>query len=373
MANSSNKKDEPNTAPQPDRWYNLTLGSSFKDHHPSSKFCTLRSAKETETWLIYNVICNLGASNEFKPASIDKNQPGTLHKNKENRVTVEFSNNQHGKPKVSFEGSSEDYKENDAVLFFDGETFRLERLHRAVKRLRHVRLPGESAAAAASTSVGQPGEASSPPIGKAAKSQSLNKGILPVPVEVEQIEIGDFKSSVSDSHLPVPDAKPRNGKVVGHPSAYPNSFNASPDLKNTPIRSPDLKNTSISSPDLKMDDLEEQLDILNDDDDATPAANGENVAEREFRTGIDINIPHPNDTDDEIADVDASDDEVDKGPNAAEALRAQVNAAEKDGQSSSSSSSSGSDSSGSGSASGSGSGSSSSDSDSSDGDSVTSI
>ncbi|KAK3036519.1 hypothetical protein RJ639_030960 [Escallonia herrerae] len=338
MANSSNKKDEPNTAPQPDRWYNLTLGSSFKDHHPSSKFCTLRY--------------------EFKPASIDKNQPGTLHKNKENRVTVEFSNNQHGKPKVSFEGSSEDYKENDAVLFFDGETFRLERLHRAVKRLRHVRLPGESAAAAASTSVGQPGEASSPPVGKAAKSQSLNKGILPVPVEVEQIEIGDFKSS---------DAKPRNEKVVSYPSAYPNSFNASPDLKNTPIRSPDIKNTSI------MDDLEEQLDILNDDDDATPAANGENAAEREFRTGIDVNVPHPNDTDDEIANVDASDDEVEKGPNAAEALRAQVNAAEKDGQSSSSSSSSGSDSSGSGSASGSGSGSSSSDSDSSDGDSVTSI
>lgn len=52
---------------------------------------------------------------------------------------------------MAFEGSSEDYKENDAVLFFDGETFRLERLHRAVKQLRHVRLPGESAAAASST------------------------------------------------------------------------------------------------------------------------------------------------------------------------------------------------------------------------------
>lgn len=41
MANINNK-EEPSTAPQPDRWYNLTLGSSFKDHHPSSKFCTLR-------------------------------------------------------------------------------------------------------------------------------------------------------------------------------------------------------------------------------------------------------------------------------------------------------------------------------------------
>ncbi|RVW45722.1 Ell-associated factor Eaf [Vitis vinifera] len=168
MANKSiNNKDEPSTAPESDRWYDLTLGSSFKDPHSSTKFCTLRY--------------------EFKPASIDKNQPGSLHKNKENRVTVEFHNNQPGKPKVTFEGSSEDYKENDAVLFFDGETFRLERLHRAVKRLRHVRLPGESAAAAATTaattSVVPPVESYSPPIGKGAKLQSFNKSIAhPVPV-----------------------------------------------------------------------------------------------------------------------------------------------------------------------------------------------
>ncbi|THF99195.1 hypothetical protein TEA_020795 [Camellia sinensis var. sinensis] len=124
---SNNKKEEPNTAPQPDRWFNLTLG--------------------------------------------------LLHKNKENRVTVEFHNNQPGKPKVMFEGNSEDYKENDAVLFFDGESFRLERLHRAVKRLRHVRLPGESAAAAAGTSLGPAVEATSPPTSKVAKVQTLNKSI----------------------------------------------------------------------------------------------------------------------------------------------------------------------------------------------------
>ncbi|CAL5333114.1 unnamed protein product [Camellia sinensis] len=140
---SNKKKEEPNTAPQPDRWFNLTLGSSFKDHYPSSKFCTLR----------------------------------LLHKNKENRVTVEFHNNQPGKPKVMFEGSSEDYKENDAVLFFDGEGFWLERLHRAVKRLRHVRLPGESAAAAAGTSLGPAVEATSPPTSKVARVQTLNKSI----------------------------------------------------------------------------------------------------------------------------------------------------------------------------------------------------
>lgn len=86
---------------------------------------------------------------EFKPASIDKTKPGWLKKTKENRVTVEFQNSQPGKPNLSFIGSSEDYKDNDAVLFFDGETFRLERLHRAVNQLRHLRQPGESAAAAA--------------------------------------------------------------------------------------------------------------------------------------------------------------------------------------------------------------------------------
>lgn len=129
-------------------------------------------------------------ADEFKPASIDKNQPGTLHKNKDNRVTVDFHNNQPGKPKVSFEGSSEDYKENDAVLFFDGESFRLERLHRAVKRLRHVRLPGESASASASASAAaaaaaatSAAESGSPPIGKGNNKLPFNKTTIPaVPV-----------------------------------------------------------------------------------------------------------------------------------------------------------------------------------------------
>ncbi|GJZ51868.1 ELL-associated factor 1 [Tanacetum coccineum] len=107
MSNNINKKDEPAV----DRWFEITLGSSFQDN-PSSKFFILRY--------------------EFKPASIDKNQPGKLHKTSNNIVAVEFQNNQPGKPKVSFEGSSEDYKDNDAVLFFDGKSFRLQRLHRSV-------------------------------------------------------------------------------------------------------------------------------------------------------------------------------------------------------------------------------------------------
>lgn len=78
-----------------------------------------------------------------------------------------------------------------------------------------------------------------------------------------------------------------------------------------------------------------------------------------------------NESDNEIADVDDSGDEVDKGPNAAEALRAQVNAEGREKQTSTSGSSSGSGSSSSGS--GSGSSSSSSDNEGSDDDSVNSI
>ncbi|KAL8153531.1 hypothetical protein V2J09_011291 [Rumex salicifolius] len=309
--------DEPSTAPPPDRWFPLTLGSSFKDHpNPSSKFCTLRY--------------------EFKPASIDKTQPGTLHKNKENRVAVEFHNNQPGKPKVTFEGSKEDYKENDAVLFFDGREFRLERLHRSFKRLRHIRLPGESnsvaaaAAVAASSSAVSVADMSSPHVAKgAAKVTNLAKTTFnPVPVEVERIDIGTSGNSASYKH------------DVDKPVEVP---------RPNPI------------PSFEVDDLEEELDILDNDD--------EDITEAELfnNTTIDINnTPHQADIDIEIADVDVNEDDADVGRNAAEALRAQVNAERE----SSSSGSSGTDSSGSGSGSGS---TSSSDSESSDGNTVESI
>ncbi|XP_039054440.1 ELL-associated factor 2-like [Hibiscus syriacus] len=324
MADNSNK-EEPATAPKHNRWYNISLGSSFKDQHqPSSKFYTLRY--------------------EFKPASIDKNQPGLLHKSKDNRVKVEFENNQPGKPKVTFEGASEDYKDNDAVLFFDGETLRLERLHRAVKRLRHNRQPGESAPLAASA--GPAAESYSPPLGKGVKPESSNKvPVPPLPHRVEHIDTSDFESGES-----------RKEKTSEFPLSNPNKPTASPDPKSY--------------------ESEEQVDIIIDDDDndGLGIAKEDNASEN-VSTGIsiDINEPHHNDMDDEIADVDVGDDEEQNvGRSAAEALRARVNAEDKEEHSSSSSSSSGSESSGSGS--GSGSGSSSSDSESSDGgDSVISI
>ncbi|KAM1017680.1 hypothetical protein ACFX2A_048213 [Malus domestica] len=288
----SNEDDEPNGAPETDRWYSLTLGSSFVDHRPSPKFCTLRY--------------------EFKPASIDKNQPGLLHKSKDNRVALEFHNNQHGKPKVTFEGVSEDHKKDEAVLFFDGEGFRLERLHRAVKRLRHVRLPGESTAPVAavmSTSVSAVESYSPPTGGKGPKLQSLYKDILPNMPPVEMKEIDNNSSACLD-----PGPKPETGE----------NFDCPPSLPNPPTASPDAQ---------RSDEMEEEVDVVIDDDDnEDDGDNDDDISEKgrspgkEFHTGIDINLPHPGVMDDEIADADVSDDVMYNGPNAAKALRGQVNA-----------------------------------------------
>ncbi|CAK7326700.1 unnamed protein product [Dovyalis caffra] len=321
MANNS--KEEPKTAPQPDRWYDLTLGPSFKEQS-SNKYCTLRY--------------------EFKPASIDKTKPGLFHKNKDNRVSVEFQNNQLGKPKVTFEGSSEDYKENDAVLFFDGQTFRLERLHRAVKQLRHLRLPGESAAAAAQSLPAVEAPGLSPSVGRGAKPVQIGRNAFSaVPVEVERIDVGEPQVS---------GAKAASKRITEHPTHPPN--------------------VSTSSPSPKNDEVEEHQDIDIEDIFGAGSPDDGNAIEEKVDDGFDSNVPQQNNTDDEIADVDDSGDEADKGLNAAEALRAQKNADEKNEQTSSSSSSSGSGSSGTGSGSGSSS-SSSSDSEGSDEDSVNSI
>lgn len=319
---SVSKEDEPSIAPVPDRWYDISLGPSFGHPHPSSKFCTLRY--------------------EFKPASVDKSQPGLLRKKRDNRVSVEFQNNQHGKPKVVFNGVAEDYKDNDAVLFFDGETFRLERLHRAVKRLRHMRVPGESAAAVA---VGPAVESNSPLDGKAENLQNCCKGeAQDVPVEVERIDMG-------------------NSETVG----------VKPEDENTADKLPPSCSTPKGLTELTNDELEEHLDIIDSDDDHE-ATDAGNLSRREIHSSIDINVPHQDEDDDEIANVDVSDDEGNLGYNAAEALRAQV-AGERQEQSSTSSSSSDSEGSESSSDSGSdsGSGSSGSNSESSDGDSVSSI
>ncbi|KAL2324199.1 hypothetical protein Fmac_023257 [Flemingia macrophylla] len=303
MANKS--QEEPKSAPEPDRWYNLTLGSSFKDES-SNKYCTLRY--------------------EFKPASVDKTKPGLLRKSKENRVAVEFQNNQVGKPKVTFEGNSEEYKENDAVLFFDGETLRLERLHRAVKQLRHLRMPGESAAASATVVTGPSGPALDPrssPVGKSVKQAPIGRNSFQaVPVEVERIDIGEPENT---------------GVKCGSKRSYEN-------LNEPPINtSPDAKNQVEEHHDI---DIHELFGSETPQDD-------HNMEEKDnVDVGFDMNVPQAH-TEDEIVDVDDSGDEEDKGPNAEEAVSTQGNAEGRDEQTSSSSSSSGSGSSESGSGSGS--------------------
>jgi ELL-associated factor len=81
---------------------------------------------------------------------------------------------------VAFEGSSEDYKDTDAVLFFDGDAFHLEKLHRAFKSLKHKRVPGESNGLTGLTGAGTNGggssaEAHSPPLPKVARTQAVNR------------------------------------------------------------------------------------------------------------------------------------------------------------------------------------------------------
>ncbi|KAL6884525.1 hypothetical protein ACP4OV_010461 [Aristida adscensionis] len=341
MASSSN--GEPSTAPQPNRWYDLRLGASCRDPSPTAKFCTLRCKPPPPPPPpppAPPLPPRGPRRHEFKPASIDKTQAGSLQSTKDNRVTVEFHNNQPGKPKVTFEGSQEEYKDNDGVLFFDGETFRLERLHRAVKRLRHVRVPGESATAnLAATSTGIGAESHSPPLMKVAKSHPMGKpAVHSVPVEVERIDIGEPEN---------PGSRYNNKSTVYQPVTT-NPFSISPD----------------------PNDQEENLDILGDDDDDNGSPNNMASGQETLSRSFDINLPNKDDMDDEIADVDVN-DEADEGLNAAEALRAQVNA-EGQQEEPESSSSSGSSSSSSSSGSGSGSGSSSSDSDGSDGDSASS-
>ncbi|CAN1122864.1 Ell-associated factor Eaf [Linum perenne] len=298
MANINN--EEPSSAPQPDRWYDLTLGPSFTDH---SKFCTLRY--------------------DFKPASIDKSERGLLQKDRNKRVTVEYNNNQPGKPKLVFEGVSEDYKENEAVLFFDGHSFRLERLHRAVKRLKHVRLPGEPAAP---TLVGTP-----PPLAADKGTKFQEKYVFQY--VHSHIQIHALALLVQMEHTVTEEEEERN--VIP-----PN---------------PDYE-AEEKDMDTAFGGSEESIDILNvdEDDGCETTSNKRSGSGRVL--DIDINVPHQAEMDDENAEVDINadveeDEEEGNGPNAAEALKAQVGAEvrkeEDDDESTSSGTNSGSDSSGS--------------------------
>ncbi|KAG2313084.1 hypothetical protein Bca4012_027662 [Brassica carinata] len=141
-------------------------------------------APKTDQWYVL-VLCS---SDEFKSSSIDKKRSETLHKKKENRASVEFQNNLRSHLKV--------------VLFFSGERFRLERLHRAVKQLQNLRTCGESAAASSQSALHVEQHRLSP-VGRPAKSPQVNTSLLPdVPVEVERLGTGKLENSVYTSTLP---------------------------------------------------------------------------------------------------------------------------------------------------------------------------
>ncbi|KAH7435888.1 hypothetical protein KP509_06G082700 [Ceratopteris richardii] len=264
-------------------------------------------------------------------------RPGSLFKSTDNKVTVELCNNQAAKPKVSFQGNSEDCKELDAVIFFDGKSFRLERLHKAVKSLRHLRLPGESAGStninnniAGTSSFGGPSVAESlhspgHPNGGNVPAVNVSVEKINPMVQVESITAGqpetsgDNKTNKRKAETPV--AKPFKGK--------------------TPPRTHSPVEEKVS---------EVQVDVQAEADEA----------DRKTPSQPDVKVDEEIVSDYEIEDVDVSEDE--DGMNAAEALRAQAAESRKQQSSSESSgsgsgSSSGTSDSGSGSSSSSGSGS----------------
>ncbi|KAK4765836.1 hypothetical protein SAY87_007478 [Trapa incisa] len=140
---------------------------------------------QTSVYSFHLLFCD-----EFKPTSMDKNRPGYFHKRKKDTmVHMEFQNNQQGKPNVVFQGIVEDYKENGAILLFDGHTFRMEQLHHAVNKLRHVCRSGELHTA----SVGPSLQSHLEPVGNAASyPQFPSKDATEV--EVERMGIGDAES-----------------------------------------------------------------------------------------------------------------------------------------------------------------------------------
>eukprot|EP00250_Pteridium_aquilinum_P018214 c23990_g14_i1 orf=685-1683(-) len=317
------KAKEPSTAPPAEKWFPLTLGSTLRDPSSSSRFYSLRY--------------------EFKPASIDTTRPGSLFKSTDNKVTVEFCNNQAGRPKVSFQGNSEDCKELDAIMFFDGESFRLERLHRAVKSLRHLRLPGESAGAVNVTNTaggaGSIGGTSAVELTTSPGHQNGGGVVSAVNVNIEKINPLVQVEEISVGQTETTGEKKTNKRKAD-----------APPVKAPKARTPPRAESPIED---KINEVQVDVDNEFDEREKLPKA-------AEISSQPEVKIDEEIVSDYEIEDVDVSEDE--DGVNAAEALRAQAAVSQKQESSSESSgsgsgSSSGSSDSGSGSSSSSGSGS----------------
>ncbi|BBM98040.1 ELL-associated factor [Marchantia polymorpha subsp. ruderalis] len=319
--------------PVAEQWYPMKLGSSCQDD-ATTRFYSLRY--------------------EFKPASIDSTRPGTLHNSTENKCTVEFFNNQAGKPKVGFQGNSEDCKELDAVLFFDGKSFRLERMHRAFKSLRHIRQPGESSAAAQGMNLkdSEPDEDENGNVERISTSQVADKSLKKppmIPVQREKIESEEITPIPSKPDPPAAGKKKANKKV------------AEPKAKSKKAVSPAAVPASPVDKKREREPSPVNIDIDDEQDHESPT---KKATPEEDQIEVEEVVEELS----EYEEVDISEDEEDKTgvDQTAATLRAQAAAGDEKAKPSSSSSSSGSGSSGSGS------GSSSSDSGSDEEDSASS-
>ncbi|GBG67134.1 hypothetical protein CBR_g81558 [Chara braunii] len=176
--------DAVENGPRDNEWYPLRIGETMMNGSKSTlQYYTLRY--------------------DFKPASVDRTKPGSMFKDAENKIIVEFRNNQAGKPKVGFQGINEQCKELEGIVFFDGKEIRLERLSRAVKSLRHIRTSTTDASSSQAGGLG----ASSPelPLDLIGNGGFFNgNNNLPGGVAVERISLNGGAAGVPSS---VPEVK----------------------------------------------------------------------------------------------------------------------------------------------------------------------
>ncbi|GAQ80656.1 hypothetical protein KFL_000590090 [Klebsormidium nitens] len=112
------KQEDVGPKVEPERWYPVTLGSTLAGSS-GDRLYTMRYT--------------------FKPASVRSSTSGSLHISGDNEVTMEFHPPAAGKPNFVFQGKAEPCKELEAVLFFDGESFTIEKLARSIGSLRHIK------------------------------------------------------------------------------------------------------------------------------------------------------------------------------------------------------------------------------------------
>ncbi|GAX77896.1 hypothetical protein CEUSTIGMA_g5338.t1 [Chlamydomonas eustigma] len=105
--------------PQANRAYPITFGDSFLNPENCGSFAILRY--------------------DFKPASVSRSKPGVIQASDGGKVSLYLANNNNEELDINFTGKQETAKDDlDALLIFDGSSFRLEQLSSQIKT-RYVR------------------------------------------------------------------------------------------------------------------------------------------------------------------------------------------------------------------------------------------